>query len=86
MAASRVYVLGGWQTDFSRNFQREGQELLDVLRGFGHRTAPIALDAKLAASRNAPYVFPHVRGTIEDALHRARLPDVFALDAVEVHD
>ncbi len=32
MPANRVYVLGGWQTDFSRNFQREGQELFDVLR------------------------------------------------------
>jgi acetyl-CoA C-acetyltransferase len=32
MSAPRVYVLGGWQTDFSRNFQREGQELFDVLR------------------------------------------------------
>ena len=61
-------------------------DTVPYLRGFGHRTAPIALDDKLAASRDAPYVFPHVRGTIEDALRRARLPDVFALDAVEVHD
>lgn len=59
---------------------------IPYLRGFGHRTAPIALDDKLAASRDAPYVSPHVRGTIEDALRRARLSDVFALDSVEVHD
>lgn len=56
------------------------------IRGFGHRTAPIAYAAKIEASRGAAYVFPHVRGTVEDALRRAELPDVFGLDAVEVHD
>jgi len=29
---NRVYVLGGWQTDFARNFQREGHEIFDVIR------------------------------------------------------
>lgn len=56
------------------------------IRGFGHRTAPIDLASKLEASRGTPYVFPHVRGTVEDALRRAALPDVFGLDTVEVHD
>jgi acetyl-CoA C-acetyltransferase len=28
----RVYLLGGLQTDFARNWQREGQELFDVFR------------------------------------------------------
>ncbi|MGI9592009.1 MAG: acetyl-CoA acetyltransferase, partial [Myxococcota bacterium] len=65
-----------------------GRRLEDVpfLRGFGHRTAPIAYADKVKASAGERYVFPHVRGTVTDALARAALPDVFALDAVEVHD
>jgi acetyl-CoA C-acetyltransferase len=65
-----------------------GRSLEDVpyIRGFGHRTAPIAYADKVAASAGQPYVFPHVRGTVTDALTRAGLPEVFSLDAVEVHD
>jgi len=32
MTAQRVYVLGGWQTDFARNWKREGHEIFDVIR------------------------------------------------------
>lgn len=56
------------------------------IRGFGHRTAPMLLADKLAASRGQPYVFPVVRRTIEDAFRRAELPGVAALDGIEVHD
>lgn len=61
-------------------------DTIPYIEGFGHRTAPISLASKIEASQDAPYVFPHVRGTVEDALRRAKLPDVFALDTVEVHD
>ena len=27
-----VYILGGWQTDFARNWARDGQEIADGLR------------------------------------------------------
>jgi acetyl-CoA C-acetyltransferase len=68
--------------------RRRGLSLDTVPRlvGFGHRTAPISLAEKLAASADSPYVFPHVRGAIQDAFARAELPGVEALDAVEVHD
>jgi acetyl-CoA C-acetyltransferase len=61
-------------------------ESLPRIEGFGHRTAPIAYEAKLKASEGEPYVFPHVRGAIEDAFARARIGGVDDLDAVEVHD
>lgn len=32
MMTERVYLLGGLQTDFARNWQREGRELFDVFR------------------------------------------------------
>ncbi|WP_067825310.1 acetyl-CoA acetyltransferase [Nocardia inohanensis] len=57
-----------------------------VIAGWGHRTAALSLDAKLAYSADDPYVFPHLHHTVRDALDRARLPDIDAVDAVEVHD
>ena len=41
---------------------------------------------KLQASAQQPYVFPHVRDTIQDAFRRAGIQDVFALDGIETHD
>lgn len=67
---------------------RHGRSLRDFGRiaGFGHRTSLMHLEDKLGDSRDEPYVFPHVRGTVEDALKRAKLNDVWDLDAVELHD
>jgi acetyl-CoA C-acetyltransferase len=61
-------------------------ESLPRIEGFGHRTAPIAYQAKLDASEGEPYVFPHVRGAIQDAFARAEIAGVDDLDAIEVHD
>lgn len=65
-----------------------GKKLEDLayLAGFGHRTAPMLFDDKLKASEGGPYVFPEVRRTIEDALRRASVEDVWGLDAIETHD
>lgn len=56
------------------------------IKGWGHRTAPLLYDTKIAASANATLVFPHARRAIDDAFARAGLPDVNALDAIETHD
>jgi len=61
-------------------------ESLPYIRGWGHRTAHIGYDAKIRASRDQPYVFPHVRGTITDALGRALLGDIAQVDVIETHD
>ena len=72
----------------ARYAREHGLKLEDLprLRGWGHRTAPITYEAKIAASRGAEYVFPHVRGTITDAFRRAGIASVFELDAIETHD
>jgi acetyl-CoA C-acetyltransferase len=57
-----------------------------LIAGWGHRTAPIALQDKLRARPDAPVIFPHVRDAVQDALRRAELPDIWAVDALEVHD
>ncbi|HET9693254.1 MAG TPA: acetyl-CoA acetyltransferase [Steroidobacteraceae bacterium] len=67
---------------------RRGLAPRDLARllGWGHRTAPITYDAKVAASRDQRYVFPWVRATIEDAFRRGGLPGVEAVDGIETHD
>jgi acetyl-CoA C-acetyltransferase len=56
------------------------------LLGWGHHTAPIEFDAKVAESRNNPYVLPHTRQAILDALQRAGVADVWGVDGIETHD
>jgi acetyl-CoA C-acetyltransferase len=68
--------------------KRNGIDIGAVPRilGWGHRSATILFKDKMAESKSAPYVFPHVRGTIEDAFSRAGINDVFELDGIETHD
>jgi acetyl-CoA C-acetyltransferase len=61
-------------------------ESLPIIKGWGHRTAPMLLEAKLAASRDQPYIFPHVHSTIIDAFRRAGVKDVWEMDCIETHD
>lgn len=57
------------------------------IAGWGHRTAALGLDAKLArATDRSQPIFPHLADTMKDALRRAELPDARALDGIEVHD
>ena len=68
--------------------QKRGVSLENVARieGYGHRTARMAMEEKLVASRQDTYVCPHVRGAIADAFARANVSDPFELSALEVHD
>jgi acetyl-CoA C-acetyltransferase len=54
--------------------------------GWGHHTARLGFDDKVAESRDNPYVLPHTRQAILDAFGRAKLPDVWSIDAIETHD
>lgn len=54
--------------------------------GWGHRTVGLSLGQKLQHAADDPYVLPHVRHTIQDAFNRAKVADVFQLDAIETHD
>lgn len=77
----------------SRNYaerwaERRGIDIAAVPRmlGWGHRSATILFKDKIAGSRDNPYVFPHVRDTIQDAFRRAGVNEVSELDAIETHD
>ena len=62
------------------------REDLPRILGWGHRTAGLPYLEKIRRSEGQPYVMPHVRDTVNDALRRAALPDVWALDGIETHD
>ncbi|UDY36328.1 acetyl-CoA acetyltransferase [Dermatobacter hominis] len=68
-------------------WRREHPDVRPIARiaGWGHRTAGLPLEPKFAASKDDPYVMPHVRDAFADALDRAAatLDD---LDALETHD
>jgi len=60
-------------------------ESIPRIKGWGHRSAPIAYGHKVRASANDAYVFPQVLRAIEDARTRANIP-LENIDAVETHD
>ncbi len=75
--------------DFARAWaSRRGLSLQDVptIRGWGHHTAPLTFDAKVAESRGDAYVLPQTRRAITDAFARAGIADCWALDGIETHD
>jgi acetyl-CoA C-acetyltransferase len=56
------------------------------IKGWGHNTARLRFDDKIAESRDAQFVLPHVRATITSAWKRAGIPDVSGVDGIETHD
>jgi acetyl-CoA C-acetyltransferase len=68
--------------------KRRGLKLESIPRilGWGHHTAPIEFSAKVAESKDNPYVLPHTRQTILDAFKRAGVADVWQLQGIETHD
>jgi len=74
---------------FARQYAaRRGLKLdqLPRILGWGHHTAPMSFDTKIAESKNSPYVLPHTRQAIVDAFQRAGLPDVWSVQGIETHD
>jgi acetyl-CoA C-acetyltransferase len=55
------------------------------IAGWGHRTVGLGLQQKLDRSADNPYVMPHVRAAVLDALRRAQT-DLDDLHGIEVHD
>ncbi len=55
------------------------------VRGWGHRTASLGLDAKLARHQRGQLLMPHVAAAIADARRRANT-ELATIDGFEVHD
>jgi acetyl-CoA C-acetyltransferase len=74
---------------FARTYAaRRGLKLdqLPRILGWGHRTAPMRFDSKVAESKNNPYILPHTRQAIVDAFRRAGIADVWGVQGIETHD
>jgi len=65
-----------------------GLTLADIprIKGWGHRSAPLLLEEKLAQSRDREQVFPHAAATLADARERAGFAAIRDLDGLETHD
>jgi acetyl-CoA C-acetyltransferase len=65
-----------------------GVELAKIprIKGWGHNTARLRFDDKIAESRDQQFVLPHVRSTITSAWQRAGIADVNGVDGIETHD
>lgn len=68
--------------------KRRGMQAGDFPRilGWGHHTAPLEFDVKVAESRDNPYVLPHTRQAILDAFKLAGVGSVWDLSGIETHD
>lgn len=68
--------------------ERRGVALDSIprIKGWGHHTAPMLFNDKVAESRDNKYILPHVRQTVVDAFERAGIADVNGVDAIETHD
>ena len=56
-----------------------------VVKGYGHRTAPMLFDRKIADNADSAYLLPWTRQACEDAYRRAGLT-VDDIDCFETHD
>ncbi len=56
-----------------------------ILKGYGHRIAPMLFDKKMQESQNSAYILPWTRQTVLDAYHRSGL-SVEDIDVFETHD
>ncbi len=65
-----------------------GMKLADLprIKGWGHRSAPLLLERKLALSADQPLLFPHAATTFGDAIRRAGFERIDDLDGLETHD
>lgn len=74
-----VVVLASEAFVKSRNLQ------CPVVKGFGHRVAPMVFEKKMADAEESAYVLPWTRQAVEDAYRRSGL-NVEDIDVFETHD
>ena len=68
-----------------RFVEERGIEGKPIIKGYGHRTAPMLFEKKMADNANSAYILPWTRQAILDAYGRAGLT-VNDIDVFETHD
>ena len=70
----------------SESYVRDhGIEGKPIIKGYGHRTAPMLFEKKIVESTLNHYILPWTRKTVEDAYRRSKL-SVEDIDIFETHD
>lgn len=75
--------------DYARKHaDKHGLQLSELprIKGWGHSTSRIDFNGKVHDSENQSHVFPHLSQTIQTALQRAGMEDIWAVDGIETHD
>lgn len=68
-----------------RLIQELGRNNAPIVKGYGHRTAPMLFEKKMKENEQSSYILPWTRKTVEDAYRRAGLT-VDDIDVFETHD
>ncbi len=68
-----------------RLIQELGRNNVPIVKGYGHRTAPMLFEKKMKENEQSSYILPWTRKTVEDAYRRAGLT-VDDIDVFETHD
>ena len=68
-----------------RFLTERGFEGKPIIKGYGHRTAPMLFDKKMADNEGSEYILPWTRQAVQDAYKRAGLT-VDDIDVFETHD
>lgn len=70
----------------SENYLKErGVEGKPVIKGYGHRVAPMLFEKKMADNKGSEYILPWTRQAVLDAYRRSGLT-VDSIDVFETHD
>lgn len=69
----------------SEKYVKEHGLTAPVVKGYGHRTAPMLFDKKMQDAKNSPYILPWTRQAVLDAYGRSGLT-VADIDFFETHD
>ncbi len=81
-AVGVVLVSDRWLAEHGDRVPGGGSQIA----GWGHATVGLGLEQKLERSAHEPYVMPHVRQAITDAMDRAGIDGTDDLDLIETHD
>ena len=68
-----------------RFLTERGFEGKPIIKGYGHRTAPMLFDKKMADNEGSEYILPWTRQAVQDAYKRAGFT-VDDIDVFETHD
>jgi len=74
-----------YATEYARKHKKKLSDFPRI-QGWGHHTAPLEFDTKVAESKDNPYVLPHTRQAILDAFKRAGIGSVEQVSGIETHD